>query len=55
MKPYQFIAILGIITMSIGVVATVFNDKVTGIGLITAGMGDMAISVSMVERQPDQP
>jgi len=49
MKPYQFIGVLGAATVLIGMFAVLFNDKTVGIGLITAGVSDIAVSVQLAQ------
>ena len=54
MKPYQFVGLLGVVTTVIGVLATAFNDKFTGIGLITAGVSDMSIAIGLAQKNNGQ-
>ena len=54
MKAYEFIGLLGVVTTVVGVVSVIFNDKVAGIGLTTAGMSDMAVAISLAQKNNGQ-
>lgn len=55
MNPSTFVGLLGLATIIIGVFSMIFNDKTTGLGLITAGLSDEGIAVALAQRTTSPP